>query len=90
MFPSTIQGMHRLQGRSRAALEAMALMGRGSSKGEAGSLPTVAAGSRPAHEGTGAWLSLPNGIAGALIQGLSSILLMLQGFTSKSSDGCDT
>lgn len=82
--------MHRLQGRSRAALEAVALMGRGSSKGEAGSLPTAAAGSRPAHEGTGAWLSLLNGIAGALLQGLSSIPLLLQGFISKSSDGCDT
>lgn len=58
--------------------------------GEAGSLPAAAARSRPAQAEMGAWLTLLNGTVGALLHDLSSIPLMLQGFTSKSSNGCAT
>jgi len=47
--------------------EAMAPMARGSSEGEAGSLPAASARSRPAQAEMGAWLTLPNGMVGALL-----------------------
>lgn len=84
-------GMHSLHRRSRTILEVVApAKARGSSKGEAGSLPAAAARSRPAQAEMGAWLTLLNGPVRALLCELSSILLMLQGFTSKSSGGSAT